>query len=194
MPLLADDRGMVADLSLGKGEVVAITVPTLFSNAHLLDADNLAFAYDVVAGHGPVAFDEYVHGYDDDVTLWQALPQPVRAAAWVVAAIVGLALIGANVPFAPPIPAEPPDERDSSAYVDAMAALLRRARPPRARHRRVCRRRAAPHESAARFVAERCRERLPNSSGCASLHAVRRSAAARRCSRFSAYERSCHDR
>ncbi len=47
-------------------------------------------------------------------------------------AIVVLALIGANVPFAPPLPAKPPDERDSSAYVDAMAALMRRARAVRA--------------------------------------------------------------
>ncbi len=128
VPLLADDRGVVAvTYRVGKGDVVAITVPALFSNAHLLDADNLAFAYDAVSGHGAVAFDEYVHGYDDDATLWQVLPQSVRLAAWVVAAIIGLALIGANVPFAPPVPAEPPDERDSSAFVDAMAALLRRA-------------------------------------------------------------------
>lgn len=132
LPLLANDRGIVAtSYPVGKGEVVAITAPTLFGNAYLRNADNAAFAYDVVAGHGPAAFDEYVHGYDDDLTLWQALPQPVRAAFWIVCGIVALALVGANVPFAPPIPAEPPDERDSSAYVDAMAVLLRRARAAR---------------------------------------------------------------
>ncbi|MEO6835190.1 MAG: DUF4350 domain-containing protein [Candidatus Tumulicola sp.] len=133
LPLLANDRGIAAtSYHMGKGEVVAITVPALFGNAHLREGDNLAFAYDVVAGHGQAAFDEYVHGYDDDLGFWQALPAPVRAAFWIVCAIVGLALIGANVPFAPPVPVDPPDERDSSAYVGAMAALMRRARAARA--------------------------------------------------------------
>ena len=133
VPLLANDRGIVAtSYRVGKGEVVAITAPALLGNAHLRDADNLAFAYNVIAGHGPAAFDEYVHGYDDDLGFWQVLPGPVRAAFWIVCAIVGLALIGANVPFAPPVPVDPPDERDSSAYVDAMAGLMRRARAGRA--------------------------------------------------------------
>ena len=129
VPLLANGRGVVAvAYPHGKGEVVAITAPALFGNAHLLRDDNLAFAYDVLAGHGPAAFDEYVHGYDRDATFWQVLPPAVHAAAWIVAAIVVLALIGANVPFAPPIPPEPADARDSAAFVDAMAALMRRAR------------------------------------------------------------------
>lgn len=131
VPLLANDKGVVAlAYAYGKGEVVAISAPSIFSNAQLDRADNARFVYDVVAGHGPVAFDEYVHGYDDSMTLWAALPAPVRAAVWIVAAIVLLALIGANVPFAPPIALEPPDERDSSAYIDAMAALMQRARVP----------------------------------------------------------------
>jgi hypothetical protein len=133
LPLLANDRGIVAaSYHFGKGDVVAITAPGLFANAHLREGDNLAFAYDVIAGHGPAAFDEYVHGYDDDLGFWHALPGPVRAAFWIVCAIVGLAIVGANVPFAPPVPLDPPDERDSSAYVDAMAATMRRARAGRA--------------------------------------------------------------
>jgi hypothetical protein len=133
VPLLAGDQGIVAiEYHLGKGTVVAITSPALFSNAHLGAADNVRFAYDAIAGHGPVAFDEYVHGYDDDLSFWAALPVPVQAAIWIVAAIVLIALIGANVAFAPPIPLDPPDERDSSAYIDAMAALMRRARAARA--------------------------------------------------------------
>ena len=133
IPLLANDNGIVAAAyAYGKGQVVAITAPGLFGNALLRDAGNLAFAYNVVSGHGPAAFDEYVHGYDDDLGFWQVLPVPVRVAFWIVSAIVVLALIGANVPFAPPIPAPPPDDRDSSAYVDAMALLMRRARAARA--------------------------------------------------------------
>jgi hypothetical protein len=129
IPLLGNDSGIVAlAYPLGKGTVIAITEPSLFSNAHLANADNARFAYNVISGHGPVAFDEYVHGTDDDLSFWSALPSPVHAAIWIVGAIVLLALIGANVPFAPTVPLDPPEERDSSAYIDAMAALLRRAR------------------------------------------------------------------
>ena len=132
-PLLANKSGVVAvAYRFGKGEVVAITVPAIFGNAYLRRGDNLAFAYDAIAGHGPAAFDEYVHGYTEGLSFWDALPQPVHTAIWIVVALVALALAFANVPFAPPIPAEPPDERDSSAYLDAMASLMRRAHAQRA--------------------------------------------------------------
>jgi hypothetical protein len=131
-PLFANDSGIVAlGYAHGKGEVIAITTPALFGNAYLRRAGNLAFAYNVITGHGPAAFDEYVHGYDDNLSLWAALPQPVHDAAFIVAGILLLAVAGASVPFAPPIPAEPADERDSSAFLDAMAALMRRARARR---------------------------------------------------------------
>lgn len=131
VPLLANKSGVVAiAYAYGKGEVIAITAPALFGNAYLTNDDNAVFAYDVLAGHGPVAFDEYVHGYDEGTTFWNALPPPVHAAVYLTIAIVVFALIGANVPFVPAIPLEPPDERDSSGYIDAMAALMRRARIP----------------------------------------------------------------
>jgi hypothetical protein len=113
---------------LGRGEVVAITAPALFGNAELRNADNLRFAYNAIANHGEAAFDEYIHGYDDHLTMWSALPTPVRVAVWLLVAIVGIALIGANVPFAPPRIPEQSGERDSSAYVSAMAELMRRSR------------------------------------------------------------------
>jgi hypothetical protein len=117
----------------GKGEVIAIVAPTVFSNAYLGQAQNARFAYNVLAaGGGTVAFDERVHGYAEDRTLWEALPAPARLAFWICLAVVALALIEANVRFAPAVPVDPPDERDSSAYVASMAALLRRARAARA--------------------------------------------------------------
>jgi hypothetical protein len=128
-PLLANNHGMVAIwYRYGRGDVVAITAPSLFGNAELRNADNVRFIYNAIANHGAVAFDEYVHGYDDRLTMWAALPGPVHAAVWLVVAIIGLALIGANVPFAPPYLPEPADERDSSAYIAAMAELMRRSR------------------------------------------------------------------
>lgn len=133
VPLLANSHGVVAVLyRVGRGEVIAIAAPAIFGNAALRNADNLRFAYNTITGHGPAAFDEYVHGYDDDLSLWTALPNPVRVAIGVVIAIVLLGLIGANVPFAPPYFPQAPDERDSSDYIAAIAELMRRsrARPP----------------------------------------------------------------
>ncbi|HEY1867081.1 MAG TPA: hypothetical protein VGG70_02225, partial [Candidatus Cybelea sp.] len=54
------------------------------------------------------------------------------AAVWIVVAIAIVALIGANVPFAPPWLPAPADERTSSDYITAIAGLLRRSRrrPP----------------------------------------------------------------
>jgi len=112
----------------GRGEVVAITAPGLFGNARLRDADNLRFAYNAIAGHGEVAFDEYAHGYVDSPTLWNTLPAAVRLAAGIVCLAVVLALIGANLAFAPPYLPNAPDERDSSGYIAAMGELMSRSR------------------------------------------------------------------
>ncbi|MGA8534379.1 MAG: hypothetical protein WB615_09765, partial [Candidatus Tumulicola sp.] len=179
VPLLANDRGIVAvAYRYGAGEVLAITAPALFGNASLRNADNLAFAYDAIAGNGPAAFDEYVHGYDDDLSFWEVLPVPVRAAFWMVCAIVVLALVGANVPFAPPIASSPPDERDSSAYVDAMAALMRRAHAMRAAialfaadAERRARGRESPSVRSALAELQRLRD-LPQTSDAALVRAA----------------------
>lgn len=129
VPLLANRQGIVAlSYRFGRGEVIAITAPDLFANAHLRSGDNLRFAYDAIAGSGPVAFDEYAHGYSDAPSLWSVLPAAVRAAAWIAVGIALLVVVGANVPFAPPYRAVRDDERDSSDYITAVAELLRRSR------------------------------------------------------------------
>lgn len=130
MPLLLSldgDRVAIA-YRVGKGSVVAVTSPEAFGDERLAKRDNVRFAYAVLAGHGPVVFDEYAHGYNDDATFWQAIPIEIRWALGVTMLVVLVGLIGANVPFAPPVPLDAPDERTSAAYVDAMASLLRRAR------------------------------------------------------------------
>jgi hypothetical protein len=89
---------------------------------------NAVAAYDVLAGHGLVVFDEHLHGYGTDRTLWSVLPPPVRAAFWLVVAALLIVLVDANVRFAPPVIREVRGERDSAAYITSMASLLRRAR------------------------------------------------------------------
>ncbi len=132
VPLLATPQGIVAmTYPYGKGEMVAISAPDIFSSSNLAHDDNARFAVNVLGTHGPVAFDERVHGYAIDKSFWAALPASVHAAVWVVLALLILAAIGANVRFAPPLSLEEPDERDSSHYLTAVASLLARARAAR---------------------------------------------------------------
>jgi hypothetical protein len=130
VPLLRTPQGFPAvAYPYGRGVVIAVASLSLWSNAHLQQAGNLRLAWNAIAGHGPIAFDERVHGYDADASLWSVLPRSVRVSLVVIGLAAILWLIGANVRAAPAVPVDAPDERDSSDYITAMAALLRRARP-----------------------------------------------------------------
>lgn len=125
-PLLGTAAGAAAiAYRLGKGEIVAISDPTVFSNLRLGSRDNARFAYDVLA-RGPVAFYERVNGYAVDRSFWDALPRSARIAVFCVAAIALLGLIGSNIRFAPALSPDNAPERDSSAYIVSMARLLAR--------------------------------------------------------------------
>ncbi len=126
-PLLANRHGVVAlRYRLGRGDVIAIAAPQLWSNRWIGRADNARFAYDVLAHRGPVAFDEYVQGYARRASAWNVIPMSVKIATALALVTLVVAVAGANLPFAGRVPAEPPDERGSAAYLDAIAALLRR--------------------------------------------------------------------
>ncbi|HKU67817.1 MAG TPA: DUF4350 domain-containing protein [Candidatus Baltobacteraceae bacterium] len=133
----------------GRGIVVAVTTPAIFDNLHVSQAANAKAAY-AILGRGAIAFDERVHGYAAGRTFWEVLPRPVRIAIAVALAAVLLAVIGANLPFAPPYSAQGSGERDSSAYIASLARMLERGR-------------AAP-EAIAR-IAARCERVLANKAG-----------------------------
>ena len=113
---------------LGRGDVLAVTSPGIFSNAQIANDDNARFAYNLLSSGGTVVFDETLHGYTSKQTVWQVLPASVHDAVWIVLAILLIAIIGGIFRSAPPVALQPRGERDSSAYVASMAALLRRAR------------------------------------------------------------------
>ena len=81
----------------------------------------------LVGERGAVAFDERLHGYSIDRSFWQALPGPVHVAVWIAVFTLVLILVGENVRFAPPLDVAAREDRDSSAYIVSMAALLRRS-------------------------------------------------------------------
>jgi Domain of unknown function (DUF4350) len=127
-----------------------------FSNLALRNNPKRVLAvYDAVAGKGLVAFDERPYGYDRTQSLWSVLPPPVHVAFFLSILAVVLALVDANVRFAPAIPRDPPSDRDSSAYLRSMASLLRRA-------------------SAGRSAIERFARAYPKSADLAQLAALPR--------------------
>lgn len=110
----------------GRGAIVYLTASSAIDNAHLALADNAAFAYQLFAALGPVAFDEQVYGYATGHTMWQVLPLPVHYAIFIAAFALLLGLIGANIRFAPPVVRAANRVRDTSEYVQSLAALLQR--------------------------------------------------------------------
>ena len=126
--LVARGRPVAIAFPLGRGSVIAVSSPDVFSNIFLARDQNARFAYDALAGAGPLLFDERVHGYATGESMWAVLPQSVRIAVWTAIGILLVAVFGGLFRSAPPMSVEPPRPRDSSAYVASMAALLRRAR------------------------------------------------------------------
>jgi hypothetical protein len=127
-PILVTSTGVVAlKYQLGKGAVVALTDPSIFSNTRLREPDNARFAFNLLGAFRTVAFDETVHGFTGGTSLWSALPLTARLAAIVTLATIILAVIGNLFRFVPPLPLAEADEPDSSAYLTAMANLLESA-------------------------------------------------------------------
>jgi hypothetical protein len=110
----------------GEGRIVLVADPSPLQNRLLDQADNAALALGL-AGPGPLAFVETVHGYGTATGL-AALPARFRWAI-VLLALSALALIAARWPrLGPPELDERPLFPPRRAYVDALAATLARSR------------------------------------------------------------------
>lgn len=109
----------------GRGIVALFATPSVFDNLHLSQRGNAQLAFALLGG-GRVLFNERVYGYEAGASFWDVMPQPMRVAIIVALAASVLAIIGANLPFSPPYSAQPPQERDSGAYIDSVARMLER--------------------------------------------------------------------
>jgi hypothetical protein len=125
--LLANRRAVAIEYPLGRGRVIAIGAPDVFSNAVLARDRNAWFAWNVLTGTRGVLFYERLHGYASGSSIWSVMPSGARDAVWICVAIVLLAVVGNAFRSAPPVALAPRRPRDSSAYITAMASLLRRA-------------------------------------------------------------------
>ncbi|HEY9180540.1 MAG TPA: hypothetical protein VIO32_07455, partial [Candidatus Baltobacteraceae bacterium] len=109
----------------GRGLIALFSTPTIFDNLHISQRGNAQLAY-VLLGGGRVQFNERVYGHDAGESFWDVLPAPMRIAIVIAVIAALLAVAGANLPFAPPYALQPPDERDSGAYIDSVARMLER--------------------------------------------------------------------
>lgn len=124
--LRAAGRAVAAVYARGRGSVIFVTTPSIFDNSHLALRDNAAFAYALLSGIGTIAFEERIYGHATGNSFWEVLPAPMRAAIVLACVAVLLAILGANLPFAPPHEARAVGERDSSEYVASLSRMLER--------------------------------------------------------------------
>jgi hypothetical protein len=127
-----------------------------YANAALArDPRGAVRVYRLLAGRGPVLFDERLHGYDRSRSLWQVLPRNVHFAVGLAALALLLMLVDQNVRFMPPLALERPEDRTSAEYLRSMGGLLRRARAGRLALERFGDRSSPPSDAAVLAAATR---------------------------------------
>ena len=122
---------MVGVRRAGRGTVIAVADPGLFSNARLELAGHARLALNIVrahAGRGLVLVDEFHHGHGGQSAFLRYLKG--TSAPWLLAqaGLVFLALLVARgTRFGPPLPPRQEVRASSLEYVGALGDLFRRA-------------------------------------------------------------------
>lgn len=124
--LRARGRALVTAFTWGKGRIVYSTTERIFDNGDLAAAENARFAYALFSPLGPLQFDETLYGHETGHGFWQVLPVGVRAAIVLVCIALLLAVLGENLPFAPPHITRSMGERSSAEYIASLARMLER--------------------------------------------------------------------
>ena len=131
-PLFADRIGDVLAIKrLGRGTMVALTDPGIFSNARLEVAGHARLALNITKDHvrsGVVLVDEFHHGHGRESPFFRYLKG--TAVPWMLAqaALAFLAFVVARgTRFGPPVPAGESARASSLEYVGALGDLYRRA-------------------------------------------------------------------
>lgn len=123
--------GLVAAVREGKGRVIALSDPSLFTNGALRKGDHARLALNLLLAHldkGTLSVDEYHHGYGRATSVAGHLFGSMALAPMVQAGILLLILWGAaGRRFGPARARVKREEHSSMEYVRAMARVLHRA-------------------------------------------------------------------
>jgi hypothetical protein len=119
---------LAAVIPRGKGEIIVVSDPALFSNELLAQADNSVLALKLLAPRGqPVVFDEYYHGLAVRGNPLFLLTRPSFAAVTLALLLVVAAVAWRGAVFlGPPLADAARSRRDIQEYINAMGAFFSR--------------------------------------------------------------------
>jgi len=126
---------LIVVLEEGKGRVIMVANPSLFSNLHLREGDHARLALDLLLTHlgeGQLLIDEYHHGYGRVSSVAAYVFQSEAFAPLLQVMFLVLVLwAAAGRRFGPARPLRKETERSSMEYVRAMAELFHRVKARR---------------------------------------------------------------
>lgn len=129
---LSNSKGpLLLDYPHGKGRIVLLSDPYIFSNGGISLRDNLQLAINILAGDGGlIAFDEYHHGRGTTRNAWVGYfaGTPVLAITGQIVLLILVVLWTRSRRFARPLPLEQVDRRSTLEFVASMSELQQRAR------------------------------------------------------------------
>lgn len=126
---MGDRRLLVVLVKRGKGEIIVLSDPRLWSNRLLALADNSVLATRLLSPEGStVVFDEFYHGISVRGNILYLLTLPGFATV-VVALLAGIGAWAwrSAIYLGPPLPDPVRSRRDVREYVDAMAHFFERS-------------------------------------------------------------------
>ncbi len=136
--LLSDDFGdVVISYKIGKGKLIIATTAYIGANAYQNEPSNYEFLAKLVNENNHQIFvDEYMHGYRDQDVLksegkgdWVSylLQTPLLVTMINIVIILLVLIFALNKRFGLPIFVKNPETNNSEAYIQALAAVLRKA-------------------------------------------------------------------
>ena len=124
--------GLLMVLDEGKGRVIGLSDPGIFSNESLRDGDHARLALNLLLAHrgnGELLIDEYHHGYGRATSVLEHLLTSKALIPLLQGILILLVLwIAKGRRFGPPRPLLQEERSSSLEYVRAMAQLYQRAR------------------------------------------------------------------
>ncbi|MBN1458777.1 MAG: DUF4350 domain-containing protein [Armatimonadetes bacterium] len=138
-PILGDEYGFVgAYAQVGEGRVVLLASPWSLSNEGLDKADNFAFVLNVVGSpsSAPVYFDEYHHGYAENVA-WAFMPRVVKLGLAQIVLGLLVVVFARSRRLGPVVPLER-GGRQRSEFLGTMTTVLRKGHATRLAVRTAC--------------------------------------------------------
>jgi hypothetical protein len=129
--VLAEDSAgpILVTRKIGKGHVIALSDPTIFSNQHIRGEQNLRFSLALLLGHkqsSRIVFDEYHHGHTMEENFWAYVGSSVFSWILIQTALgLGLFFYSGRASHAGRFRSlEQPKGRSSMEYIQSMASVL----------------------------------------------------------------------